>query len=257
MKKDQLTKIFGIRANLLIEQLALIKEQPEAIRGRAREMLINDFLKPFLPDNLGIDGGVVISSLEDKSDEIDIVIYEKKAFSIFKPFTHFMPAKAKPFPAEVVYCVVEVEYKLTLKRFEELIKKIQKIKQMPKTAYFAEVGAIKHGFNMYGKKFDYMPIMGVIFAYNSPPLNQLQKILKKYSAVDLEHQVDLVCVLNRGVVGYVNTNTSLIHLPPEPDCKLTCLEKDPANCLQLLYLLLMRILAQAWSRPIRILDYFK
>ncbi len=117
-------KLFKVRADLLTAELDLIKEQPEELRGRAREVLVQDFLKPFLPDNLEITNGVVISADGQKSGELDIVIYDRSAYSLFKPFSNYLPQKARPIPAEVVYVVIEVERRLSEKRVQAIAEKL-------------------------------------------------------------------------------------------------------------------------------------
>ena len=244
----------------MMGELELTKLQPKELRGRAREVLVNRFLKPFLPESLDLGKGVVTSVGGAKSGEADVIIYDKSAYNFFKPFTFYMPEESKLFPSEVVYVVIEVERNLTPARLEACIERIRHVKNLPKTAYYEQLGPIRHVVTLYGKEWDYYPILGAIFSFDSGGLGELRSLLeernKQYN-LSIEHQVDLICVLKKGMILHSETNKKLIHFPPIPECELKYREDKPADNLRLFYLLLMRILTQAWTKPIKVLDYHK
>ena len=127
--------VFGLMALKMIKELELIKVQANELRGRAREVLLNSFLEPLLPDYVGLGSGVITSVEGKNTGQIDIVAYDKSGYSIFKPFTYYMPREARPFPTEVVYIVIEVENKLTPTRFKKCISRIEEAKKLQKKAY--------------------------------------------------------------------------------------------------------------------------
>lgn len=256
----ELSKIFGLIASQMKEELALIKQQPKELRGRAREVIIHRFLKPFLPKSLGIGSGVIISASGENSGEIDVIIYDKSTYNLFKPFTSYMPETTRPFPAEVVYGIIEVEHKLTRDGLCKCVEKIGRAKKLPKVAYFEQSGV--HRFtNMYGKKWDYFPTFGIVFAFDSENLKELTDTLEqlyKDKNLSIEQQANIICVLNKGLIAYYDYDKDLLKFAPEPEPKyqLTCGGIEPEECLSLLFRLVMQVLSQVFIRPIKVSDYF-
>lgn len=252
-------KIFELKATLLKKQVELVKSTPEDIRGRARESLIQDFLEPFLPQNLGIDGGAIFSSEGTKSGEVDIIIYDKHAYSMFRPFSDSMSKKSRPFPPECVYGVIEVESHLKEKDLLRLAQKIQKIKKFPKKAYYPQ-DIIKKGVTLYDEKFAYFPILGMVFALNSSNLDQLLKKLKEINKqlnIPIKEQIDLIVVLDNGMIMPYDIQIKKLDFPQHKNTEMKIIIGTPEGNLRLFYLGLMKYLSQAWTRPISILDYFQ
>lgn len=223
-------KIFEIKAYLFNEQMKLVREQPEVLRGRAREILIQDFLEPFLPEHIGIDGGVIFSSNGDESGEVDIILYDKPSYNLFKPFSHFMPKKSKPFPSEVVYSVIEVENYLTEEKLEKVIKKISHIKNLPKDAFFEQKGAILNKVNLYGKEFDYFPTLSMLFAFDSTNpeiLFQRFKELNSKLNISIEKQIDLVVIFNKCLFTFYDSKLNKYCFPPEHDTEMKIIINKP------------------------------
>ena len=113
---------------------------------------------------------------------------------------------------------------------------------------------------MYGKRWDYFPTLGIVFAFDSTNLKELLDFLGEFSKeknLSIEHQIDLVCILKKGLIVYFNVEKNWISFPPEPGCQLVIREGKPGESLSLFYRATMRIFTQLWTRPIRILDYFK
>lgn len=254
-----LEKIFSIRAETLNKQIELIADQPGELRGRAREVLMSDFLEPLLPDKMGIEGGVVFSTTGASSGEMDIIVYDKESYALFKPFAYYMPKRAKPFPAEVVYATIEVENRLTQTRLEEIARKIQKTKSFPKTAFHPQQAVIR-SFNLYGKQFEFFPTIGGIFTYESEePQLLIEKLASLNTEIDADQQIDFICILNRGVIAY-NNQKDCVFLPKATatrDLELRFSSGTPANNLKWFYLALMHLLSQAWVLPINVLKYFQ
>ena len=250
-------KIFKIPAMVLVERAKLVKQQPKAIRGKGREALLESFLKPFLPERLGLGGGVIVPSKGKNSGEVDIVIYDKDSYGLFRPFAEYMPIKAKPYPIEVVYAVIEVESNLTKKKLKKIANKLDKIKKMRKTAFYERKGAVKESIAMYGKTFKHFPVLCFIFAYESENLEEIGDVLKTINAKkEMDQKIDAICVLNRGVIIYHDETENSIGIP-NTGMVLKYLKQTPAEALQTFYLIMIGILSQAKIRPIRVLDYFE
>jgi len=238
----------------MMRELEFIRMGPDELKGRSREIILRRFLKPFVPINMGVCNGVVIST-EDKSGEIDLIIYDKKGFSLVKPFLEFYPHELKPVPVEAVYAVFEVENKLDKERTFKCLEKIKKVKELPKVAYYEQSGPIIHTVKLYGKEWEYFPTLGIIFAFDG----NIDEIIETISQTNypLEHKVDLICILKKGLITYHDPEKNLLMFPPEPNSRLGFKEGIPEENLKILYLMLTIIFSQAWTRPIRVLDYFK
>jgi hypothetical protein len=248
--------IFGLVAEQMMKQLEFIKAgvDESELKKRARETVVRNFLEPFIPDTMGICSGVVIST-NDKSGEIDLIIYDKKGLSLFKPFLWYYPESSKPIPAEVVYAVVEVENKLDKDKTLKCLEKIKKVKELPKVAYYKQSGAIIETVTLYGKEWEYFPTLGIIFAFDGNP-EEIREILTHVD-YPLEHRIDLVCLLQKGLITYYDSKNNLLVFPPEPNSDLVYRKGSSEENLKILYLMLTRIFSQAWTRPIRVMDYFK
>lgn len=168
-----------------------------------------------------------------------------------------MPEAARPFPAEVVYGIMEVVDKLTKDVLCKCVEKIGRAKKLPKVAYFEQSGV--HRFtNMYGKKWDYFPTFGIVFAFDSENLKGLRDGLEqlyKEKNLSIELQTDRICVLNKGIITYYDSKKDLIAFAPEPGFQLVCGEMTPEENISLLFRVMMHMLSQVWIMPIRIFDY--
>lgn len=254
-------KIFEIIALVLEKHSELVKDYPEEIRGKGREALIQNFLEPLLPQSLGIDGGTIVSvNQPEGTGVLDIIIYDKNSYQIFKPFASFMPKKARPFPSETVYMVIEVESNLTEGRIEKLIKKCAKVKSASKTAFYEQKGAIRHSVKLYGKEFPCFPTLFIVFAYDGSDLELLYKKLSEINSkekITIENRIDLVCILNKGLIVYYDAKEEKLNFPAEPTSELKYRQGESGENLRLLYLMIMTILTQVWTKPIKIMDYFE
>jgi hypothetical protein len=250
----ELSETFKLISEQMMKELELIKLGPSELKGRSREIVLRRFLKPFVPTNLDICNGVVIST-QGKSGEIDLIIYDKKGFSLFKPFFEYYPKDMKPIPVETAYVVIEVENKLDKEKTLKGLEKIKKVKELLKAAYYEQSGAIIHTVKLYGKEWEYFPTLGIIFAFDGN-INEIIEALAQAN-YPLENKVDLVCILQKGLITYYDPQTKSLNFPPEPSSKLGFREGPPAENLKILYLMLTIIFSQAWTRPIRVLDYFK
>ena len=158
-------------------------------------------------------------------------------------------------PIETVYAVIEVENRLNKAETEKCMEKIKKIKELPKVAYYEQAGAIIHTVKLYGKEWEHFPTLGIIFAFDGN-LSKVLEILKKVN-YPLEYKIDLVCILKKGLITYLDPRNNLLTFPPEPSSRLVYTKGSPEENLRIFYLMLTRIFSQAWTRPIRVMDYFK
>lgn len=219
-------------------------------KGRAREIVMKHFLKEYIPPALGVESGEIISSNGDVSKQMDIVIFDKLHCPIF-----IREDEVHIFPIESVFAVIEVKSHLNSSELKDCIEKIKSVKELSKEAYVKQNGAIIHTTNLYGKEFEYFPALGFVFAFDSIKIDTLRQKLDEINSeksIELEHRVDSICILNKGIISNSTKNGKISHTP-EPESKLVSIETK--NSLLLFYVLLMAVLNQTWMPPVRILEY--
>lgn len=246
---EEIIKSIAEKMKIDFEYLTKQIKHPE-LKGRARENVMKDFLKTYLPPALGVESGEIISSNGNVSKQLDIVIFDKSRSPIL-----IRKDEVHVFPVESVYAVIEVKSNLNSHELEDCIEKIESVKKMSKEAYVKQKGDIIYTANLYGKEFEYFPTLGFVFAFDSIKLGTLRERLnKKTSEKDFEHRIDTICVLNKGVITN-QTKDKKLNYTPEPGSKLVCIETG--NSLLIFYLLLTEILSQTWMLPFRPLLYIE
>ena len=88
-------------------------------------------------------------------------------------------------------------------------------------------------------------------------MNQVTEKMVEINHQSAEYQIDLICVLDEGLIVNYDKSKDRLVFPYEPGCEFRVRPGNPDENLRLLYLMLMRILTQVWIRPIRILDYYE
>jgi len=250
----KLPETFKLISEQMMKELEFIKVGPNELKGRSREIVLHRFLKPFIPINMDVCNGVVIST-NGNSGEIDLIICDKKEFSLFKPFFDYYPENSRPVPVETTYAVIEVENVLDKDKTSRCVEKIKRVKELPKVAYYKRSGDIIETVNLYGKEWEHFPTLGIVFAFDGNP-NEIIEILSQAN-YPLEHRIDLVCLLQKGLITYYDSKNNLLMFPPEPTSELVFRKGPPEESLRIFYLMLTRIFSQAWTRPVRVMDYFK
>jgi hypothetical protein len=218
-------------------------------KGEGREDIVKRFLTDYLPKNLGVGSGLVIDSTGRPSLQQDVVIYDISKCPIL-----YNMGGSQIFPVEGVYAVIEVKSNLDGAELNDCIEKILSVKNLKKTEFFKPGGPIEDKYTLYGKEFQFFPILGYAFAFNSIELGNLTAQLLKQNQerrLPIENRIDVICVLNKGLV-FSSHEKDIISLP-EPNSYLCWAENE--NSLLLFYLLLMAIISQARTNPINLIKY--
>jgi len=219
--------------------------------GEAREFVLKELLRQYLPAKLGVEKGIIISSVENElpSKQIDIIIYDK-----LNTLVLYNVENLRIFPIEGVYAVIEVKSNLNSKTLNEAIENIRSVKRMTKKAFVEQKGAIIRTVNLYGKEQEYFPVIGFIFSYSGIKEIKLLKdgIEKSDNFSNLESNIDTVCILNNAVITNQTVDDKVV-VTKEPKTKRVFIKTQ--DSLLLFYLLMMHVLPQTWMRPIRITDY--
>lgn len=80
-----------------------------ALVGKLRELFIKEVIRPFLPSNVGVGTGKIITNENQLSKEQDIIVFDK---GIIPPIV--FEQNLGLFPVESVLSVIEVKSKLTV-----------------------------------------------------------------------------------------------------------------------------------------------
>lgn len=158
-------------------------------------------------------------------------------------------------PIECVYAVVEVKGSLTLGEVDTVFRNMQSVKQLKKTAYLPENGIMTRSVNMYGQDWPIWPVNYYVFAFGGADLTSIAQRLQQLTieaAAPAASRVDMVCILDRGVICN-RTSDGLFDALPTPTSNLfVC---NTAKSLLLFYTLATRYLNQAWLPSFRFKDY--
>ena len=131
------------------------------LRGSARELFVKQFLRPFLPPQIGIGTGEIINHLGQRSKQVDVVLYN---------IDRIAPAlvngsDAGVFPWECVIAVIEVKSRLTAQVWEDAHLNAYSVDQIYKD--LAEPDLQINGKRLNENKLSTTPIPYYVFGFDS------------------------------------------------------------------------------------------
>lgn len=227
--------------------------QQSGDKGTALEKAVMKFLRPYVPENLGMVSGEITDSDGNSTKQMDVIIYDK----IKAPILYDV-GDIQVIPIECVYAVIEVKSNIASQEdVEDIFEKMLSVKNLQKTSWTPEKGAVIHSVSLYGKDFSIWPVHFFAFAIDSMKIDTLAtKIddIHKKNNQDVEKRIDSVCVLEKGVVLNKLQNNSYSALP-EPNSSIFYHESE--NPLMFFYVLISRYLNQAWIPPFSFLKFTK
>jgi len=251
--ENSLQKIFRGLSQKLQADFELLSSQlsHSLSTGEAREFVLKELLRQYLPAKLGAEKGIIISSVENElpSKQIDIIIYDK----LNTPVLYYAD-NLRIFPIEGVYAVIEVKSNLDSKTLKNAIENVKSVKKMTKKAFIEQKGQIDSKVDLYGRKWEYFPVMGFIFSYAGIKDTKLLKDkLRQYDdSKNLEINIDTICILNSAIITNQKTDGTIV-VTKEPNTTRGFIKTS--DSLLLFYLLMMHVLPQTWMRPIKMTEY--
>jgi hypothetical protein len=225
-----------------------IRHKPS--KGRAREQsIVAEYLSIYLPKNIGISNGEIVTANGQVSPECDCVIYD----SMTCPFL-IEKQNYRVFPVEAVFGVVEIKSKLDDKELKKSFQNLAKIKGFQKTAYGINASDFGKTIQLYDQQWDYFPTFGAIFAYDSKDLAALASSMNALGAEKAPYErTNLVCVLKKGCI--VNQVTADGKIDPAPSSRTTYRAVATENPLLLATIFLQERFLAAWNRPTQLREY--
>jgi len=254
MKSEKpLQKIFrGLSQKLQADFKLLSSQLSQSLStGEAREFVLKELLRQYLPDKFGAEKGIIISSVENElpSKQIDIIIYDKLNTPVL-----YSAENLRIFPIEGVYAVIEVKSNLNSKTLKSAVENVRSVKKMTKKAFIEQQRLIASTVNLYGREWKYFPVMGFIFSYDS--INNIKLLKDKLIQYDdlknLEINIDTICILNSAIITNQKTDGTIV-VTKEPNTTRGFIRTS--DSLLLFYLLMMHVLPQSWMRPIKMTEY--
>ena len=171
-----LHKIFhGIKQKMLIDFEEISSEINHNLsKGQVREReIVNEYLSKYVPGNIGIAHGEIISCDGKVSPETDIILHEKLSTPYLLKKDHYQIV-----PIECAYLIIEVKSNLNTAELTDAFKKINFIKRMSKLAYHRQPKHLIRSTNLYDQNWGYFPVIGMVVAYSSIKLLSLKKTLE-------------------------------------------------------------------------------
>lgn len=225
----------------------------DGVRGDERERIVCDFLAKYLPGHVrAAHSGEIVSASGEVSGACDILIFDRSTPPLMDTGDH------RIVPAECVYGVVEVKSVLNKPKLLEACEQVRLAKIIPKTAFYRGVGgpSDRH-WKRHGRTYDYMPTVGMIFAFDGPSLESTASNLREWTAgKPPEEWPDSIWVLGKGAVTWFNPETGRVDLSPSLQSAVGWYPADTKqDTLLLLAVMLNAHFVQASMPPLRLLDY--
>lgn len=245
------TALDSIQQKMLIDFQGATREiNHNGLRGREREaMIIHRYLELYLPAKVNpVHGAEIVDSEGSRSPECDVVVQDTGT-----PPLHQGDATAI-IPVEWAHGVVEAKSSLDLGELRDSVGKISRIKNLRKLTYAQYPSDIEWGIQAYGRRYTHFPMYGAVFAYAGSPLPNLARELRRIQAdLPLERWVDLVIVLNAGLLMYRRSSDGAMLVRPEPGSVLCAVESS--NPLLPATLALQESFSAVWMPPAKLGAY--
>lgn len=202
---DRLSRHYNRRLHQILFKFNDIREliKHEGSKGTRVEGAVRSFLLEFLPRRYDYGSGMVVDSSGseiDRSRQKDILVVDK----FFNPRL-FLDEEPTVYPIEVVYCGIEVKTSLDGKALKGAVENVASLKRLK------PIQAAVPQFR--GREFLLVepgPPLGFIFAFETKTMSA-EALLKNYasaiSRVEPSARPDLVCILNRGLIGTSNESS--------------------------------------------------
>jgi hypothetical protein len=157
-------------------------------KGQATEEGWREMLGEYLPNRYCVSKAFVIDADGSKSQEIDLVIYDRQ----YSPFL-FKQGQAVYIPAESVYAVFEVKQELSASTVRDASEKAASVRSLRRTSV-----SIPYADGEYPAR-SLFPILAGLLALESswnPPLGD--RLVAGLESSSPEGRLDLLCALRHG-----------------------------------------------------------
>lgn len=218
--------------------------------GATRETLVRNFVSDYLPAHVeAIHSAEIVSVGGATSSECDIVVCDKSTPRLLDMEDY------RVIPNECVYGVLEVKSRLNKPELLDACAKIKRAKMLAKTAYYRDAHPVRRDY--HGRKIDYFPTHGIIFAFDSIELKRLANHLIAWCSDNpAEFLPDSIWVLGKGFLQWTNPENGNIDRRPEYEVGL--LVARPAENEDVLFPMVVHLnmaFADARMAPLKLGQY--
>jgi len=234
-------------------QAARIAFEHNATKGASIEGAVRDFFAKHYPESIGVATGLVVDSKGNSSKQLDVILYDKLRTPVLYTDSQ---GQNRLIPSEGVIAAVEVKTRLALGDIPTIAESARTLKSLDRSALYENADAYQ--MNAYGRSWPgHMPPMYFVVAFEGPRLeNVLPALGKEHAGRPFHKRVDMMCILDRGLVMNWRAEPGRPEGLPSPQ---TCLAgADSASQT----LLLFHVLASRWilqaseaRRPIALHNY--
>ncbi|RIE04870.1 DUF6602 domain-containing protein [Cohnella faecalis] len=119
MQQEMLSKLNTIRKHVT----------HSGTKGNATELSWIEWLGMYLPNRYSVDQAFVVDYKGNRSDQIDLVIYDKQ----YSPFVFFQDG-VKFIPAESVYAIFEIKQALNKEHIQYAAEKAESVRALHRTS---------------------------------------------------------------------------------------------------------------------------
>ncbi|NLN81171.1 MAG: hypothetical protein GX136_01300 [Clostridiales bacterium] len=211
--------------------------------GASREELLRDYIKNYLPEKFKVGRGIILDSDGHQSRQQDFIIYD--AFN--SPAALLMDG-LQVLPIESVYCTIEIKSTLNKTELAKCVENIKSVRMLKP--------CVIHNLPIQPAITN--KSLGFVFAYTSD--TSIETLLDNFyelnKNVELDHQISLVCVLDKGLI--LRTNNSMIgqiSYVPAPNTTLGFCKNPLETNFYLFYLFLMNALNSMTNLPPDLMTY--
>jgi len=192
--------------------------------GTAREKEVIRKLEMLLPKFVGVGSGCIIDSFGKTSKQMDIVLYEKDYCPVF---CINESQETTYYPCEGVIAVGEVKSALNSKELTNIIDKIQSVKVLKRysevthgalrSSYYSYrnfgsrtcfQGSAEEDFNQDLKITDQIYCFALCGDLDITTETLANNFESELTRIGFKNEVNLISILNHGIVGYYNQETS-------------------------------------------------
>lgn len=221
--------------------------------GTLIEEMFRSYLSEVLPEKIGVSHGFVMDSDDGKSQQMDIIFYDKMSTPRI-----FTSTAANVFPVEATYACGEVKTKLNAKELKDSFKKCLSYKDLRRKAYFDRSGSdIKHSHRLFGedkKHWESIFFCISVESISSGRLKQKYKDLVKKDNLGVEKRIDTIFSLgstdSRNIITNYNAEYDFL---PSKNSKLHAISVEKS--WGLFINLLLRYMVEVPTEPINMLYY--
>jgi len=178
------------------------------LKGRIREIALDNLFKPLLPAGFEIGTGKVIDHKGYQSSEIDLIIYNRSVLP-----TIMYSKREGLFPAETCFYAIEVKSEANPAQIRDAIAKakdLRKIQYLP--------GVYEHDV---GKPHVITLIIPTFFAFTTSLKGKGRSELDRYREIDSNSEIDpcirVICVIGRENWWFRSDDKKWVFHPPTPD----------------------------------------